>query len=301
MNARRYHRALAQVEAAVQRESARIPEMCRTRLLVHERRAPRTTVFLHGLTASPGQFAWLAQWAFLRGDNVLVPRLPRHGHANRMTETLRDLRASELTACVERSLAIAADLGTTVRVVGFSLGGLLAAWAAQHHAFDEAIAIAPLLGIANVSHAFTPFVTNAARRLPNAFVWWNPRERERQMPAHGYPRFSTRAVAEALTIAAGLRADANCRAPRSPVLLVTNAGELAVNNAAVADLARRWRASGHDGIGEHRLGGLGPSHDIIEPLAHRANVDRTYPLILPLLDRTPSQERSGVSRNEPVS
>src|SRR5690349_23724651 len=48
-------------------------------LLTHGVRTPRVFVLLHGFTDLPEQFAVVGQHLFAAGDNVYIPRLPRHG------------------------------------------------------------------------------------------------------------------------------------------------------------------------------------------------------------------------------
>ena len=198
---------------------------------------------------------------------------------------LRRLRASELLEHVERSLKIASTLGDSVRVVGFSLGGLLAAWTAQRYDIELAIAVAPLLGLAAVPVPCTNAFAKSLLRLPNVFVWWDPILRERQMPAHGYPRFPTHGLGQLLLIADDVFRYAATQTARSPIAFVTNAGETAVNNRATAKLARMWQASGSSSVKQHRITGLGLSHDIIEPLRPRARVAKSYPPLHALLER----------------
>jgi pimeloyl-ACP methyl ester carboxylesterase len=255
-------------------------------LLTHSGRSARTTLFFHGFTASPLQFAALARDVHAMGDNVYVPRLPRHGHSDRLTEALRHLRAEELLAHAEESLGIAASIGDAVRVVGFSLGGLLAAWIAQRYYVEEAMAIAPMLGIAGIPPRFTSALAMTLLRLPNTYVWWNPIQRANRMPLHGYPRFPTHAVAHSLLIAKEVIERAQTRNPRSPIVFVTNAGESTVNNRAVSELTRVWKADGARRVEQHCITGLGLSHDIIEPSGPRTSVEKSYPLIKALLERS---------------
>jgi hypothetical protein len=104
------------------------------------------------------------------------------------------------------------------------------------------------------------------------------------LPARGYPRYATHAIAEGLALAGRLGAVAERHGPRSPITLVMNENESAVNNAAIRQLAERWRANGATNVAVHRLRGVGPSHDIIEPEHNRAVVMRSYPALLALLD-----------------
>lgn len=254
-------------------------------MLTHGRRARHATLFLHGFTASPPQFAALAAHVHASGDNVYVPLLPRHGDPDRMTETLRALRSQELLEHAQRSLDRAAHLGERVRVVGFSLGGLLAAWLAQRNAVEHAIAIAPLLGIAGMPVRSRGLLSKLLLGLPNVFVWWDPIARINQMPAHGYPRFPTHALGQLLVIAGDVFDYAAAHESRSPITFLTNAGETAVNNRAVLRLAQMWEANGALRAEHRRITGLGLSHDIIEPLRPRAKVEKSYPVLRSLLER----------------
>lgn len=91
----------------LRRDRVRADAQCHSILLTHGKRAPRATLFLHGLTASPRQFNALAAYAHVLGDNVFVPRMPKHGYPDRLTGALGELRANDVLDSAERSLAIA--------------------------------------------------------------------------------------------------------------------------------------------------------------------------------------------------
>jgi len=281
----RIRRAEAAFDAYDLRDGEPIAPDGRSLRFTHGRRTPGVTVFLHGLSAGPRQCAALAAHVYGQGDNVLLPRLPLHGHTDRMTAALGELRASELIAFAADQVALARAFGDDVRVVGFSLGGLLAAWIAQHEPIASAIAIAPFLGIAGVPRRLMPLLARSLRARRNAFLWWDPVRRERMLPARGYPRYATHAIAEGLALATRLDALAQRSPPRAPITLVTNRDESAVNNAAIRHLAAAWRSSGATNVRLHRLRGIGPSHDIIEPEGNLRTIMRSYPGLLALLDR----------------
>ena len=242
-------------------------------------------LLLHGLTASPMQCDALARSLHGNGDTVLVPRLPGHGALDRLTTQLRDLRGEHLLDATREALAIARGLGVSVTVAGFSLGGLLAMWIAQHERVDHVVAIAPFLGVACDPARGD---RGARDRAPNAsrtsFLWWDPLRRERQLPDHGYPRYPTRAIAETLGIATALGLRARTTAPATQrITIVTNASETAVNNAAAHDLAGLWSAHGTGSVDLRRITGLPPSHDVIEPLRPGTLARRAYRTLLPIL------------------
>lgn len=274
---------MAAIEDVYRQDDSYAADDCRTIVLTYGQRSRRATIFFHGMSSAPRQFAELAAYAHRSGDNVLVPRLPWHGCRDRASSELGRLRGDDLVACAEKSLAIAHGLGEKVRVVGFSLGGLLAVWVAKHHVISQVIAIAPMLGVWGIPYSLTRTFASALRRLPNLLIWWDIVRREDLMPRHGYPKFSTHGVAEALIMADDLLEIANRNSPRSPVVFVINDGETAVNNWTIRHLVEIW--SGKSGIVQHyRIEGIGPSHDIIEPLRDSSHIDKSYPLLHRLLD-----------------
>ncbi len=244
---------------------------------------PRVFVLLHGLTASPRQFETFGRLLFDAG-NVFIPRLPRHGHADRLTTALRDLTADELRTFAADTLTQARTLGQEVVVAGFSVGGLLSAWIAQHHAVARSVSIAPFLGVAWLPPRFTRRAATLALSAPNRFYWWDPRLRARLGPDHGYPRFATHAVAHAATLAADLFAEARARPPLTrDAFIVLNESETTVNNAAALRLAQLWSREEGGEARVHRLRGLPLSHDIIEPLRAHSVSARVYPELLKLV------------------
>jgi carboxylesterase len=267
------------------RDHERVGEKGRTIAHLHGERRPRAVVLLHGMSASPTQFDRFARDLHSRGHNVLVPRLPHHGHADRLSTGLARLRPDELYAGAGEYLAIASELGERVTVAGFSLGGLVAAWTAQHHEVDRAVAIAPFFGVAWIPGSMMSGVAELLLKIPNQFHWWDPILRERQMPEHGYPRFSTHAIAHAYGIAHRLLGEARATAPRAnKIALVTNRMESAVNNRAILRLYRSWRRHKPDDVTLSVLRGLPPSHDVVEPLRKSNLADRVYPHLLDVID-----------------
>ncbi|HEY8320687.1 MAG TPA: alpha/beta fold hydrolase [Candidatus Baltobacteraceae bacterium] len=274
------------LDRMLERDHDRVGEAGRTLALVHAARTARSAVLFHGLSASPMQFVQIARGLHERGYNVIVPRLPRHGHADRMSTAQATMRAEDLKAVALSSLEVARGLGERVTVAGFSLGGLLAAWIAQTQEVGRAVPIAPFLGIAFVPSRLSAGLTRAALILPNVFNWWDPLLRERQMPAHGYPRYATRALAQAMLLSHELFEAAAAGPPKAKkIMLVTNAREAAVNNRAARKLARLWRAGRPEALETYEFADLPVSHDIIEPLHRPEIVEKVYPILIELLDR----------------
>ena len=140
--------AVARAERMVTQRDADAAIGGETIFLNHGRRTARAVVLFHGLTDSPRQFADLADSLFADGDNVLVPRLPRHSIQNKDVRELKGLTPGELCRFADETIDVAAGLGDSVIVMGLSIGGTLAAWTAEHRPeVRRAIVIAPALEV----------------------------------------------------------------------------------------------------------------------------------------------------------
>ena len=258
----------------------------RTKLLHHGVVRPSSVVLFHGLSASPSQFVRFAHDLHDRGHNVVVPRLPRHGHSDRLSEALARLTAEDLRTTAHEAIALAQGLGERVTVAGFSLGGLLSLWTAQHEPVYRAVAISPFLGVALVPNRWMESISELMLKLPNIFPWWDPIARERQLPEHGYPRYATHAIGQMYRLTREVQQYAHAHAPRaSEIVLVSNTMEAAVNNRAIARLVEDLRAMGGPRIEHVQLTDLPLTHDIIEPERHHAVADRVYPRLFSIIER----------------
>jgi len=230
------------------------------------------------------QFQRFANELHAKGYNVLVPRLPHHGHANRLTNALAYLDIDELKLFAKETLAIARGFGEQVTVAGFSLGGLLAAWIAQCEPIERAVTISPSLDLGFVPHVFSRAVTSAMLRLPNFFQWINPLKREKRPPAHTYPRYSSHAISHIYLLGQELLERARSSAPRAEhITVVTNKHDVTISNAAAAELVKLWRSRRSEAIETYEFADLPLSHDIIDPLRHSWITERVHPKLLELL------------------
>jgi len=280
-----YERSQQLLEQLRRRDTERIALASRTIALVHGRRTEKATVLFHGLSTSPMQFAAIALTLHQGGHNVLVPRLPKHGHADRMSDALARLTAADLRGIATQSLEIARGLGERVTIAGLSLGGLLAAWLAQNESFDRAVPIAPYMGLALLPDRLAPRVMRWALAGPNFFAWWNPLKRRRQPPAHGYPRFATHSLAQAYEISLELaNAAAERPAAAKQIVVVTNSHEAALNNRAIRKLVASWKERRESGIETYEFSDLPISHDIVEPRGDPRIIARVYPTLLKILE-----------------
>lgn len=281
-----YARALERVQGLALLDSAAIAPECRTQLLAHGAASDTAIVLLHGMTNCPAQFLALARACHERGANVLLPRLPRHGYADRSTDALAGSDAAEFEAFMGRVVDAASGLGRRLVVSGLSLGGTLAAWAGQGRAeVERVVLIAPLLALPRVPWWASPPIGQALAVLPNAFLWWDRKKQANLAgPTHVYPRFATRAVAASVVCGARVLSRARLRAPAcASAAFVTLEDDPAVGNSSVDALARRWRRKGC-AVVEHRFERrLELNHDLVDPDQVGARVDLTYPVLLDLL------------------
>jgi len=283
-----YEDALVRLAELQREDDAAIAPDCRTRWMTHGTRTGRIIVLLHGLTNCPAQFDSLGSLLFARGANVLIPRLPRHGFADKMTDDLARIGAAELCAFTDRVLDVANGLGDTVLVAGLSVSGTLAAWAGQSREdVDRAVAIAPLLGVPRVPAWVDAAILRLTLTLPNRFVWWDSKRREDLLgPEHVYPRFATRAIAASawigvVTIERARRAPPGARA----LAIVTVGGDASVDTAAVSQMVRAWRRHGVRDVQTYEFPReLELNHDVVDPEQVRGNPAITYPPLIALID-----------------
>jgi pimeloyl-ACP methyl ester carboxylesterase len=252
-----------------------------TRSQLLEGDGDEVVILLHGLTASPPAWGSIAAALNAAGATVVMLRLPLHGHADRLTTALRTLSAQLLTSDLRAVVGVVAKLKKRIAIGGHSLGGTLAIHAAATlPEVERIVAVAPFLGVAGLPQELHRPLIPFIRALPNVFLWWDPIDRERQQPEHGYPRYPLHALAVGIEIADAVYDDAK-RAPQAlGIDLVINAQESSVSNRAVRRLAGRWRRASAPVV-VHQLIGLPPSHDIIEPA--RANSLRARNTLVRLL------------------
>ncbi len=285
-----YEQAIAQIDSLRADDSPAIATDCVTELLTHGRRTAHVVVLLHGLTNCPAQFDVLALTAYANGANVLVPRLPHHGFADRMTDELARVDARELCAFTDRVLDAAHGLGDTVTVAGLSIGGVMTAWAAQERSdVDRAVVIAPMIGWARAPGTLrTRAITRLGLALPNQFVWWDEvRKQDLDGPKHVYPRFASRSVAATMWLGGTVleRAARSAPAARS-LVMVTVGGDIAADNGAAAALVNLWRGHGARELLTYEFPeSLKLNHDVVDPEQVGGDPALTYPVLLRYISR----------------
>ena len=284
-----YEDALLRVAAMKRLDDASILPIAYTTLYDHGHQTDLCVVLLHGFTNHPGQYRQFAPQLFERGCNVFIPRLPEHGDRNRMTKRLANLTATALLRSASEAVDIAQGLGKRVVVLGISTSGLLCAYFAQFRGdVARSIPVNPVFAMLHMRRGVNNAVSRVLLWLPNFFMWWDPRNRENQLPKSGYPRFATHPLAQAIGIGEIVEAAARTQpiAARS-VVMVTNRRDPAVNNAVTAQVEEAWRALAPQRVESFAFTTLPVNHDIIDPENPTPRVDIVYPKLLELIEGTP--------------
>lgn len=275
----------AGIEIATQLEALDGPNVnpvCRTRLYTHGHPTERALLLLHGFTNCPQQFDALGRQFHDWGWNVLIPRYPRHGYADRLSTSISELRSDHLIAVANQSATAAAGLGERLTVAGLSLGGILAAHLAQtHDSVQRAVLIAPMFGLQGIPRTGMSALARLAHVLPNFFIWWDPKLKDRRGPQHRYPRFATRAYAALFHTANGVLEGANRARPKAAELaVITNAGEPRLDNRFTYALVEAWRRHGSTVSTYEFPASAHLPHDLIDPANEEQNTDLVYPVVI---------------------
>ncbi len=155
---------------------------------------------------------------------------------------------------------------------------------AQTGSVNNAIGVAPFLMVPLIPRAPGMLLMHALDKLPNRFLWWDPRRKEQMTPVYAYPGFWTHCLARCVFAGAALFAAARRAAPVAPhCTVIVNAQDPAVNNAAARELAARWRAHGA-AYALTEWSDLGKVHDVIDPTTYPAAPAHVYPRLAALLD-----------------
>jgi pimeloyl-ACP methyl ester carboxylesterase len=276
------YQAAVEIAAGLQRlDGPNVNPVCHTRLYTHGHRTQRSLVLLHGFTNCPQQFDLVGRHFYELGWNVLIPRYPRHGYKDRLTTSIAELRLVHLLAVANRAAAVGAGLGDQVTVAGLSLGGILAGHLAQtHEDIERAVLIAPMFGLRPIPGPALGGLTQLARILPNFYIWWNSKLKDRIGPEHGYPRFSTKAYAALFEAARGVFKCARMSAPKAgSIAVITNAAEPRLDNRFTYQLVDVWRRPGATVCTFEFPASDGLPHDLIDPANPAQNTELVYPVV----------------------
>ena len=260
--------------------------LCHTRLYSHGKRVERSLVLLHGFTNCPQQFDALGRQFHERGWNVVIPRYPRHGYMDRLNSSIAELRVDHLLALANRAAAVGAGLGERLTVAGLSLGAILTGYLAQtRDGIGRAVLIAPMLGLKPIPGPALTVMGVVAKRIPNFYMWWNSKLKEKLGPPYGYPRFPTHAYAALFDAGRILVKSARSEPPKTrSIAVVTNAAEPRLDNRFTYRLIDSWRKHGADVETFEFPASEGLTHDLIDPGNAAQKIEYVYPIITRLIE-----------------
>jgi carboxylesterase len=281
-----YDEALRRIEAIRAGQDPALNPACTLQFMTHGERVERAIVFAHGFTNCTKQFRVLGEAFYNLGYNVLIPLLPHHGLADRMTTEQRRLTARELVVFTDTAIDIAKGLGKQVVLAGLSGGGVATAWAAQNRRdLDLAVLISPAFSWYQVPTRLTDPAIKLLRWLPNFYWWWDSQLKEAIGPEYAYPRLAVQALIQFFYLGHLVRSAARHDPPATrSILVVTNANDTSVNNDVTAQVVVLWRVHGARDLrtfefdASQQLG-----HDLIDPSQPDQRIDIVYPKLVELI------------------
>lgn len=282
-----YFQAVQQLEDWLKQEPQTVNPQAGMRWFTQGQKSTQSIVLFHGYTNCPRQFYKLGEEFYLRGYNVLIPRFPGHAMHDRLTTAISKVTTNELIGTANRAINLAHGLGEQVWVMGLSMGGVLATWAAFNRPdIHGAVIISPAIGVQVIPARVTPLVSRLLMQLPNVYRWWDPNTKDAPIPPlHAYPRYATRSLSQVINLGQVLLAEAGKTPPQvSQVIVVINPTDDAIDVAAVEGLVENWHSSGAVNVKtyifdpKYQL-----KHDIIDPDQPDQQVEIVYPVLLALL------------------
>ena len=276
--------ALARWAAVEARDDETIDPRCRSWSRLHDEPAETTVVLLHGYTNCPYMFRRLGEDLHALGWNVIAPRFPYHGYADKLTPEQGRFRAEDIVATTDEAVDIAEGLSDRVVVGGLSAGGVAAAWAAQNRPeVDHVVGLAPMVNLRPIPDWFAPQVSNAVRAVPDIQYWWDPGRKEEIPPDYGYPKLSSHAVAELIRLGMVTLEQARAEPHTAQhVVLTTNANDGAVKPATVEAMVAAWQDNGANASVYEWPAEMGLGHNMVDDAVNTGKFDAIYPILMEL-------------------
>jgi esterase/lipase len=275
-----YEDVAARIAGRQARDDSVVAQGGRSILMTHDRRTPRVYVLLHGFTNSPTQFQEVGERLFATGDNIYIPRLPRHAEREAPVRALSRVRTDEMTMFADSVVDVARGLGDSVIVVGLSAGGSIAAWIAQWRAeVQRAVLIAPALGVGLLSDDDGRELVDIASMLPNIRRTTKP-DTTRPDRVQGT---TSRGLAEVLSLGQRVRDQAQEHRPRvKDIVFLLNERDQTVSEKASVDLAQQWFDHGAV-VAVYRFPASAKlPHNVMEENGRGGNTGMVYPIVMAL-------------------
>jgi esterase/lipase len=284
-----YDEARERAERFDEDERKPLNPLGRTRLFAGDGPTDEVVVLFHGMTNCVHQFTALAKTLHARGATVFVPRLPRHGLADRLNNGLERLTAEELRDCADSAVDIAAGLGRRVTVAGVSAGGVVATWAAQFRPeVARAAVIAPSFAFGGRIGVTAGAIEQALLlRLPNFGL--DRFGNRKGILDHAYYNFPSHALGQVMRLGLAVFRAARQRPPVArSIRVIINASDPAVNDDVTLALVKRWRGVGYGGAQVYEFDKRYKLiHDIIDPAQAQQQTALVYPILLDAISGKP--------------
>lgn len=265
-------------------EPVAVNEVCLPKLLHHGHPTQRVYLLLHGLSNCPAQFDQIGAALHKAGHTVLIPRMPRHGMKDRLTDDYGKLTLQEMATWIGGNLELARALGKEVIISGLSVNGTTVSWVAQKRGnMTSSVVISPFYGPAGIPNFLQGPLGRLMARLPNAYIWWDAsKKQDIPGPTYAYPRFPTRVVGEFMVLGQAVLAEAKKSAPMSPNLwMVWSEADPAISIPLVQKMTTRWKAWPSTRLQEKIFPlDLGIQHDMVDPNQPDQKTDITDPILL---------------------
>ncbi len=269
-----------------ERDDASISVAGRSRFFTTGARSERAVVLLHGLTNCPEQWVAFALDLHARGATVVIPRLPGHGHADRLGRTLARVRAAQTLSTVNDAIDIACGTSDRVILCGLSIGSALATRISfERDDLTRNVVLVPFFGMRGFPYVADRVLATALRAFPSVFVPWDPKGDGGEVPPYAYPCFPTRALGEMLGVGGEVVRLSRRRAPSCETVLALNAREPAIDNTLAHTVVARFEATRPGATRTLVWSDLPANHDIIDPTNARARVDLVYPRVRAEIER----------------
>jgi esterase/lipase len=261
---------------------------CSDRLFHHNQRTSKAIVLYHGLTNCPKQFEKLGEMLWQKGYTVLIPRIPYHGHKNRLNKEFSKLKYIDLTNKVSETMSLAISLADKVDTMGISAGSNLAIWTSLNYSIDKLIAIAPLVMPHNYPLAVSPLINRYLKYLPNQDKWWNEETKDKIIgTSHAYPFYSSKAILAFFEINQSSLDFVNSfkgtkKSTQNYLVLVEN--DTAIDNKSAKDFFGKIQIIFEKPIIQKTFeSSLNLDHDIVDPTHEKARIEIVYPALIQLL------------------
>ncbi|MEM1312684.1 MAG: hypothetical protein AAGF07_04450 [Patescibacteria group bacterium] len=262
---------------------------CDDKILHHGKKTKKVVVLFHGFTNCPAQFSQLDQLFWDKGYNVVIPRLPYHGHIDKLNQQASQLKPSDLINKANLTMSIASAMGDSTEVVGISAGASLATWSSINFNINKLLIIAPLIAPQGVPYWAMGGTRKFLDLAPNDFRWWDENNKTEIIgPKYAYPQFSTKALLSFFQLNRHTIDQSNIlkkgsKSVMNKIILIEN--DEAINNQAALEFVKQL-----DYVFEEKFDTevlpkeLNLGHDIIDPNQPYFNPNLVYPKILSKLE-----------------